>query len=351
MGMGVSFLFGCSLLFSFCLVLSFGGSARDLAGEAAFSFSFPTFEKKPGSESEIALYGDAEVVNSTVRITSPRPLSRGRVVYRKPLAFGRKPSFSTYFSFSISPAKGDGLAFLMAPSNVRPELLDAHLFGLSAGVFAVEFDTSMDSEYNDPNENHVGVDLSTAVSVITGNVSKLNLALNAGEKLQTWIDYDGDSKTLEVRLCKSEFSRPSEPVISYPIDLSGLIWKNAMSVGIASSSGHSTQTTTLYAWNFSLEHAAAYLIHSEPLDPRSFLNPPEQPVVHLRRDYLPGVLIGLVVGAACGAIVVILVLFAWTAFVDRRPIAPVEYSVHPVEHGYEKMVITGHKAPDATGKI
>ncbi|MQL92911.1 hypothetical protein Taro_025529 [Colocasia esculenta] len=353
LAMGFCFRFRRSLallflFFTFCLVLSIGHCERDSAGGASFSFSFRTFEKTPGAKPEIALHGDAEVVNSTVRITSGRALSRGRIMYRKTLAFGRKPSFSTYFSFSLSKGKGNGLAFLAAPSNVRPELLDGHLFGVTPGVFAVEFDTFMDSEHNDPNGNHVGVDLGTPMSILTGNVSRLKLDLNSGEKLQAWIDYDGYSKFLEVRLSKAEYARPSEPAISYPIDLSGLIWKNAMSVGIVSSSGNSThagdstQTCTLYAWSFSLRHAAAYVMHSEPLDPRPFLNPPKEPMIHLRRDYLPGVLIGLVFGAACGAMVVILIMFAWTAFVDRRPMVPVEYPVHPVDFGYEKMVVAGH---------
>lgn len=334
--MGLSLLFRGSLIY-LCLLLSAGRSVLCFVEDTSFSFSFQGFQETQGSEAGIALYGDAAVVNSSVRITKPRALSRGRVMYRRRLAFGRKPSFSTYFSFSISPQKGDGLAFLIAPSSVPQGSLDGRLFGVSPGVFAVEFDTSMDSEYQDPNANHVGVDLGSATSVIVGNVSKLSLVLNSGEKLHAWIDYEGDSKILEVSLSKSEFPRPSIPVVSFPVDLSGLIWKNSMTVGIASSSGNSTQSSALFAWNFALKHAAAYLMHSEPLDPRPFFNPPNQPQDHVRRDYLPGVLIGLAFGAVCGAMVIILALFAWTAFMYRRPLGPVEYSVHPVECENEKM--------------
>lgn len=315
-------------MLSLCLLFAFSHSAICLVEDASFSFSFQGFREAPGSEPGILLYGDANLVNSSVRINRPRALSRGRVTYRRRLAFGRKPSFSTYFSFSISPHKGNGLAFLIAPSNIPSETLDAQLFGASPGVFAVEFGT--------PKGDQIGVRLGSATSVVVGNVSKLGLSLGSGKKLYAWIDYEGNSKVLMVRLSKRQFPRPSVPVISYFVDLSGLIWKNSMTVSIAASSGNSTQTSSLFAWNFSLKRAAAYLMHSEPLDPRPFINPPIQTKVHVQRDYLPGVLVGLAFGALCGTMIIIIVLFAWIALIYRRPVGPVDYSIHPMEFEKEK---------------
>lgn len=350
--MEVSFLSRCSILLFFCWVSFFAHSARGVAQDASFSFSFRAFERPSGFEPQISLFGDALVVNSTVRITSPRELSRGRIMYGKPLVFGRNPSFSTYFSFSITPGKGegDGLAFFIAPSSIQPEYIDGYLFGLAPGVFAVEFDTSMDSQSGDPNGNHVGIDLGSAVSCKTGNVSKLNLILNSGEKLETWIEYSGDTKILEVRLSKFGSPRPSKALITYPVDLSGLVWQSAMLVGISSSSGNSTQTSTLYSWSFRLKHAAAYLMHSEPLDPGHFLDAPKRPIVHLRRGYLPGVMIGLILGAACGAIVTIIILFSCGAFMDRFPVAPVGFPVLPVQYGFEKSMVARERASGSAGK-
>uniref|UniRef100_A0A1D1Z1N3 L-type lectin-domain containing receptor kinase VIII.2 n=1 Tax=Anthurium amnicola TaxID=1678845 RepID=A0A1D1Z1N3_9ARAE len=337
-----SFLSRCSVALPFYLVLFVAHSASGVADGAPFCFSFQTFEAAPwSSEPEIALYGGAQVANSTVRMTSPRKMSRGGIMYGKPLAFGTKTSFSTCFSFSLTPAIGGGLALLIAPSNVRPESLDGHLLGLWPAVLAVAFDTSMDSQTGDPNGNHVGIDLGKMVSSETGNVSELNLVLNSGEKLQSWIDYDGYSKILKVRLSKFGSLRPSKSFISYPLDLSGLIRRNAMYVCISSSSGNSTQTSTLYSWAFRLEHGAACLMHSEPLDPQPFLDAPKYPLLQLRRGYLPGVLIGLIFGSACGAIITIVVLLAWTAIVQRHLVAPVELPMHPVEYGYEKSMVPG----------
>ncbi|CAA7392687.1 unnamed protein product [Spirodela intermedia] len=327
MGVSSPSLLICSLLrFSLVLVAGFALVLCEDGGSS--SFSFQTF-----SEPDIALYGDAKVVNSTVRIAGPRTLrSEGRVMYGRRLAFGRRPSFSTYFSFSISPGGGKGpglgLAFFVAPSNLRQESLDGRLLVASPGVLSVEFVESPDCG--------VRVHLGAGVPSKMANVSKVNVALDDGEKLQTWIDYGGESKILEVKLSKYGSSKPSEALVSYPVDLSALIWKSAMSVGVVGSSGgNSATTTTLYCWTFWLKHAAAYRMHSDPLDPEEGLssNPPEK-VAHQparpRADdgYLPGLLTGLFLGVACGAVVTfVAVAFVWAAFAGRRrhPVAPVEY--------------------------
>lgn len=335
MGASSPSLLRCSLLLRLSLFLLVAGRSLVLCEDGgSSSFSFQTF-----SEPDIALYGDAEVVNSTVRITRPRPQrSEGRVVYGRSLAFGRRPSFSTYFSFSTSPGGGEGpglgLAFFVAPSNLRQESLDGRLLVASPGVLSVEF---VESPYC-----VVRVHLGGGVPSKTANVSKVNVVLAGGEKLQAWIDYGGDSKILEVKLSKYGSSKPSEALLSYPVDLSGLIWKSAMSVGIVGSSGENSsqtaaaKTTMLYSWTFWLKHAAAYRMHSDPLDPEEGLssNPPEkvahQPARPRAGDgYLPGLLTGLFLGVACGAVVTfVAILFVWAAFAGRRhqPVAPVEYA-------------------------
>ncbi|KAA8518982.1 hypothetical protein F0562_016244 [Nyssa sinensis] len=133
-------------------------------------------------------------------------------------------SFSTYFSFSMSPENGDGLAFVMVPVGFPLNVFDGGSFGFLGErkfrVLGFEFDTLMDDKYGDLNDNHVGIDLSSLVSVKASKVSSINLVLNSGEKLQAWIDYEVGSKRLEVRLTKFGEIRPVDPLLLYPIDLS-----------------------------------------------------------------------------------------------------------------------------------
>lgn len=320
--------------------------------ETPFSFSFEAFEKNRGFGSKIALYGDAEIVNSTARITSAKNSSSGRVVYEKPVTFvGRSPGFSTYFVFSASSRNGGGLAFFLAPSSAQMGS-DGGLLrsGLPPSVVAVSFVASHDPKIGDLGENYVEIDFGGEISIKSSDLSSSNLSLSGGEKLHSWIDYNGTSNRLEVRLSISRVSRSKKPSISYPIDLSSVLRREKMLVGLSSlsGSGNSTQNTTLYSWAFSVYHGASYLMHSEPLDPDTFLVRPREspPAAHIPRNYPWGILIALVFAAACGAMVTFFTLFVWFAVVARRPIAPVEYPVHPSEVVYEKIVLV--KVKDAT---
>ncbi|XP_077236855.1 L-type lectin-domain containing receptor kinase VIII.2-like [Tasmannia lanceolata] len=314
------------------------------------SFSFTKFEKNPNFDSKLALFGDAEISgqDSSVKITRPSSSSSGRIMYRNPIKiFDSNPrklvSFSTYFSFSISPGNGDGLAFIILPGNFHSELLKGRSFGLSPGLgfFAVEFDTLMDVKFEDPNGNHVGIDIGSFVSAKTRDVSTVNLMLNSGEKLHSWIDYNANLKALEVRLSKSGVVRPFDPLVSYRIDLSKLL-KDEVFVGISSSSTNSTHTSNLYSWSFLLKD---YLnvMHSEPLDPRAFLEHKKPQSGHWRSDAFLRILGAILFGSGCGAMVAVLVLFIWSVFVDRRPLVPTECPVHPVDFGYEKIIAIGEK--------
>ncbi|KAK7848512.1 agglutinin-2 [Quercus suber] len=60
---------------------------KSLAADPNPSFSFTQFEKDPKFESNIALYGDAKVVDGgdAVQLTSPVSSSAGQVMYKKPI--------------------------------------------------------------------------------------------------------------------------------------------------------------------------------------------------------------------------------------------------------------------------
>ncbi|XP_042506328.1 L-type lectin-domain containing receptor kinase VIII.2-like [Macadamia integrifolia] len=330
-----------------------------LAASLDLSFSLKRFNKGGNFDSKIALFGDTEVVDggSSVKITRPSVSSAGRLIYRKPVRFiggqRKEPmSFSTYFSFSISPEDGDGLAFVVLPTSFPSDLFDGSSFGLSPGlekrgkrVLAIEFDTSMDAKLGDPNANHVGVDIGSLVSAQVRNVSSINLVLNSGKKLHSWIDYDASTKILEVRLSKSGAVKPSVPLISYRIDLSEM-WKGEeVFVGMSSSSGNSSQTTTIYSWSFNLRSVPSWL-HSQPADPRIIAVQSNPPIIQKRSTCLLRILAGLIFGTGCGALVAFIVMFVWTISVNRRQcqsVVPVEYPVHPVEFAYEKIKVFAQK--------
>ncbi|XP_043715988.1 L-type lectin-domain containing receptor kinase VIII.2-like [Telopea speciosissima] len=332
------------------LVFSFVTQAASLE----LSFSLKRFDKHQNLDSDIALFGDAQIVDgdSSVKITRPSVTSAGRLIYKKRISFiggdGRKPmSFSTHFSFSISRENGDGLAFVILPTSFPTDLFDGSSFGLTPGLekrgtrfLAIEFDTSMDTKLGDPNGNHIGVDVGSLVSAKVKNVSSVNLVLNSGKKLYSWIDYDAKIKKLEVRLSDSGDVRPSVPLLSYGIDLSEMWKEEDVFVGISSSSGNSSQTASVYSWSFSLRSIPSWL-HSQPVDPRVYANPSKLPVVHKRSTCFLRILAGLIFGTCCGALAAFIAMFVWTIYANRRrpSVVPVEFPVHPVEFAYEKIKV------------
>ncbi|XP_042481128.1 L-type lectin-domain containing receptor kinase VIII.2-like [Macadamia integrifolia] len=334
------------------LVFSFVTQAASLE----LSFSLKKFDKHQNFSSEIALLGDAQIVDgdSSVMITRPSVSSAGRLIYKKPIRFiggdRRKPSmsFSTNFSFSISPENGDGLAFVVLPTGFPSNSFDGSSFGLTPGlkkrgtrVLAIEFDTFMDTKVGDPNGNHIGIDVGTLVSTKVKNVSSINLVLKSGKKLYSWIDYDAETKNLEVRLSDSGDVKPSAPLLCYGIDLSGMWKEEDVFVGMSSSSGNSSQTTIVYSWSFNLRSTIPSWLHSQPVDPRVIAKPGKLPLIHKRSSCVLRILAGLLFGTGCGALTAFIVMFVWTIYANKRSpsVVPVEFPVEPVEFAYEKIKV------------
>ncbi|THU54385.1 hypothetical protein C4D60_Mb10t24530 [Musa balbisiana] len=321
-----------SSTFTVVVVLLFGvflsGGRCEVPNKANdLCFSFDGSEKNRSFDSEFTLYGDAQMSGSAVRITRPANSSTGRIAHRKAIRFlGTKPGFSSSFSFSISPGDGGSLLSFFLES------VEGDGFGLSTSLVAVRFGTS-----GNRSGSLIEIDVGGEALMTSSNLSDVGLLLNSGEKLRSWIDYDGESKRMEVRLSQAGDPRPTA---NCSINLSSLVWKEAVFVGISSWSGNSTETSSLYSWNFTVKQGAPYLMHSEPLNPNSFLVRPTEspPSVHQRKAYAWGVLMAMVFAAACGATLAFSAMFVWAALVARRPVSPVEC---PVEDEYGKIVSAG----------
>lgn len=306
-----------------------------------FFFSFVGSDKNQTFGSEFALYGDAELSDSAVRLTRPANASTGRVAYREPVRFyGTNPGFSSSFSFALSPGHGGGLTFFLSPSGVMPEPVNGHWSRVSTSLVAVRFETAKADKITNLTGTLIEIDVES--SNLSGN--NLMLDLDSGRKFSSWIDYDGESKRIEVRLSREKDSKPMNFSISYSMDLSYLLWRQAALVVLSSWSSHSSQGSSIYSWNFTQKHGAPFLMHSEPLDPNSFLaRSNESAQVHPIRSYPWQVLIAMVFAAACGGMLAFFTMFVWSALRSRRPVAPVECPVPAVGIASEKMESVGVK--------
>lgn len=301
-------------------------AAETLGSEAPLSFTFEQFHSN--GTSAISLYGDAVVENSAVRMTRA-----GKILYRKPVKFLRgNIGFSTYFSFSISSSGSNNLAFFLDSADWR-------LSGLSKNVLLVNF-------------------LSNASgSRIAGscNVSDINILTSSGAKQHSWVDYDGVSKRIEVRLSKSRALRPSKPFISCPIDISVVLQKEALLVGISASSDYSTSTgknstqrSCIYNWSFLVKHRNPCLLHSVPLDPRSYLvSSQDGSSVYQGNSYRWSSLMAWLFGLVCGVLIALTLVFVRNAISRPVPVTTVEYPLHHPVDVYEKAMPVDGKSSKA----
>ncbi|KAF5802263.1 putative non-specific serine/threonine protein kinase [Helianthus annuus] len=285
---------------------------KSLTATSNSSFSFNNLGQISTFDSVLALYGDAKAApdSLSLQLTASLNSSVGRVIYKNPIKFYEgKPeklvSFATYFSFSIN--SGSGLAFVVFSDGV----LNGGKFNKFLGV---EFDALMDD----------------IVTLKVTNMSDVNLGLDSGSRLQVWIDYESNSRRLEVRLSKLGENRPVNPVRFEHIDLPKIYPGNeGFVVGLSSYNRNSSQVCNVYSWSFKTRRAPDWM-HSEPLDPLSLKEKGNEVKGHKKSDCVMRILSALILGIGLGALGTFVGMFVWTIFGKRQPISPEDYAVKPV---------------------
>jgi len=236
-----SFLVAFVLL---CLGLNLPGFG-DAGNEESFVFS--SF-----SGADLTLDGNATVTGEgLLELTNDEPYAKGHAFHRNPVQFKDSPngtvqSFSVAFVYAIMSdlsTSTDGMAFVIAPGKDFSNASGSQYLGLlnstsnngpSDLFFAVELDTIKNDEFHDIDGNHVGVDINALTSVQSdtaafyddtdGTLRSLRLISSDGKKaMQAWVDYDGQSKQLNVTLAPMGVAKPSKPLLSNTTDLSAVI--------------------------------------------------------------------------------------------------------------------------------
>ncbi|KAJ3683940.1 hypothetical protein LUZ61_013104 [Rhynchospora tenuis] len=326
------------------------------SSSSSLSFCFETFNNVSSSsrdDEQLLLLRGAHITNSTLTLQLPFALT----LFPEPIQFlPRNPAFSTYFSFSLSLSPSSiytatDFTFFLTLSTLRMDhFLDA-LDGPPPSVLSVSFIAD-----NTQLTNRLQIRVGGIIVPLQTKTHRKDLAFCNGDKLHSWIDYDGTLNQLDLRLGTSRAARPESPTMSYPMDLSNALWREKMVVGFTSSADLNTTRQLpinvlhkfiLYQWSFTARYRAPYLMHSEPLDPSRFsARPTNQNLsAHMMRQtsHPWAVVLALIFAAACGAMVTFFVLFVWFSVCVHQPVAPVEYPVHPAEVIYEKIVLVGLK--------
>ncbi|MFQ6632047.1 hypothetical protein Gotur_009885, partial [Gossypium turneri] len=227
-------------------------------------------------------------------------------------------SFSTTFVFAILPEyptlSGHGIAFVIAPNKGLPTSLPSQYLGLfnefnngndTNHVVAVELDTIRSMEFDDINDNHVGIDingLKSAKSISAGYYEDdshdlKNLTLISGKQMQVWVEYHGLEKRMDVTLAPFKVPKPDTPLLSLSRDLSSIV-NREMYVGFSSSTGSVLTSHYVLGWSFKVNGQAEELTLSQlPKLPR--LGPKKKPKV--LTIGLPLILVSLALAGVSGA--------------------------------------------------
>lgn len=232
-------------------------------------------------EANLSVDGDGPVYvlrNGLLQLTSSSSLgfNKGYAFYSSPIKFNlsssQSLSFSTTFVFAMVPQEGllpgHGLSFVISPSTDFSQAASAQHLGLFNStndgnpdnhIFAVELDTFKNQEFNDIDDNHVGIDVNSLASIDSAPATYFSeserknksLQLNGGDSIQVWIDYRGAEKVLDVTLAPITSSqKPSRPLLSTHLDLSQILL-DTMYVGFAASTGQLIVNQYILGWSFS----------------------------------------------------------------------------------------------------
>ncbi|CAB4280701.1 unnamed protein product [Prunus armeniaca] len=292
-----------------------------LSPTSALEFLFNSFSNITNA-TDLTLIDDALLDATVIRLTNDTAtLSVGRVFYPKKLAMrptsnsSSLTSFSTSFVFSILPdiasSPGFGLCFVLSNSTSPPNALASQYFGLFtnatvpfvAPLLAVEFDTGQNPEFNDPDGNHIGIDLNNIESAITTPARYYNssgglvpIQMRTGQNVRAWIEFDGTNLEFNVTVAPANVSRPSLPTLTYRDPKIANYVSAEMFVGFSASKTQWIEARRVLAWSFSDTGVAREI------------NTTNLPVFQLSSSSSSSLSNGAIAGIAIGCVVVVLVL-------------------------------------------
>lgn len=222
---------------------------------AATVINFSDFSSVSG----LQLNGSAAQAGSALRVTPSVGNQAGSVFSTNPVTLAADVSFSTRFSFRISNPGGiidgdgigaDGLVFVVQTNS-------SDVGGAGGGIgyagipksVGIEFDTWNNGlGSGDPDGNHVAIDTNGGLASPLA-VTPVATRMNDGDLWYAWVDYDGDTDSLEVRLGDSE-TRPASPIASAVVDLPFILQGTNAFVGFTSGTGSAFGDHDLLSWEF-----------------------------------------------------------------------------------------------------
>jgi len=268
----VCLFFLSEILFSLSLSLisSITATGEDQFIYSGFSRSYLSLD----GAATITPDGVLELTNHTVHI-------KGHAFYPTPWRFRKSPgevvqSFSVTFVFGMIPIYSDhctdGMTFLIYPTQDFSGAQTSQYLGLlnktSDGnknnhIFAVELDSSQNTEFNDIDDNHIGININSLTSNKSGSAAFYddnsgmfkNISMVSRKEMQVWVDYDGETTQINVTLAPLRLPKPSRPLLSATYNLSTVL-EDPSYVGFSASTGPINSLYCVTGWSLGINRPA-----------------------------------------------------------------------------------------------
>ncbi|KAL7601576.1 hypothetical protein Lser_V15G21406 [Lactuca serriola] len=321
---------------------------------AAVDFLFNSFN----TTANLLLVRDARIEPPVIRLSNDsNQWSIGRAFYSTPIQMFRQGSsnltvFSTQFVFSILPeissSPGFGITFVLSNTTEPNGAIGGQYLGLFsnsaartvAPLIAVEFDTGINTEFNETDGNHVGIDLNNIESEVkvsagyynsTGNF--ISVDMRNGQNIHAWIEFDGSRTEINVTIAPAGMSKPITPLLTYRNPAIANYVTSDMYVGFSASKTTWVEAQRVLAWSFSDTGVARNI------------NTTNLPVFLLQSNSNSGLSTGAKVGIICGSVAFFLCLlgvcyYVWLKHNSRNQedeIEDWELEYWPHRYSYEEL--------------
>lgn len=236
------------LVFGSVLVLACAGYAQ------ATTLLYNDFSSTAG----LQINGNAAQVGNALRVTPANYYNGGSFFSTNTVSLAANASFSTAFRFQFSGPGGscdglgcgaDGLVFVVQTNSNSVGGAGGGIgyAGLPKSV-GIEFDTWNNGAGDNNSSNHVGIDLNGSMSSVA--LTEVTLGdMNNGDIWSAWVDYNGATQVLEVRLALgAAASRPDNSLLSYSTNLINALGSSDAYVGFTSGTGAAFANHDVLAW-------------------------------------------------------------------------------------------------------
>ena len=193
--------------------------------------------------------GNAAVISSSyLRLTPNAGNQAGSAFWKQKISLPDDMSFSTYFTSKMIPgSRADGMTFCIqqASNNAGSSGGGLGYQGMPGKSIAVEYDTYDNGEVG--GNNHIALDINGALHSGSTNVVASPVNLADGAMKYNWIEYNGVTHILEVRISNTT-TRPTAATLSVSINLAtNFVGISDFYFGYTAATGGATEEHDVYS--------------------------------------------------------------------------------------------------------